>query len=593
MAKVDEKAKKEYLEKLRHSLSHVMAHAVQNIFPEAKFGIGPAIEDGFYYDFELPRQLTPEDLPVIEEEMKKILKQGNIFEQQTMTKDEAIDYLHQLNQPLKAELASEVEEDKLSFYRESRFVDLCRGPHLHDTGEINPKAFKLTSIAGAYWRGDENRPMLTRIYGVAFETEKELEQYLEKQKEMKKRDHRKLGPALDIYMFDENIGQGLPLWMPNGAFIFKKLEELMYRLETQEEYKYVRSMHIAKTAAYKKSGHLEHFKDDMYGAMKIDEEEYVLKPMNCPHHIAIFQKRPRSYKELPLRIAEAGTVYRYEKSGELSGLVRVRGFTQNDAHIFCTMDQVKDEFIKVMKLMGRVYKLFDIKEYHFVNAQRDPTDKKKYAGTDKMWKQGEQMIKSALDEAGADYEDVKGDAAFYGPKLDVVIKDVLGREFAISTIQIDFFFPEAFDIKYVGEDGNEHQAVIVHRAIVGSFERFIGFLVEHFGGAFPLWLSPVQVSVIPISEKQINYAEDIADKLRKRGMRVEISSESETLNNRIRKAQEDKIPYMLVVGEKEEKLKTVAIRQRAGGDLGMMKLKEFVERADKEGVQWPAELEWK
>jgi len=590
--KVDEAAKAAYLEKMRHSLSHVLAHAVLNIFPEAKLGIGPAIENGFYYDFELPRPLVPEDLPLIEEEMKKIVKQGNVFEQQMMKKDEAIDYLHQLNQPFKAELASELEDEKLSFFREGNFTDLCRGPHLHDTSEITPSAFKLISIAGAYWKGDEKRPMLTRIYGTAFETEQELNKHLENVEEMKKRDHRKVGPALDIYMFDDDIGQGLPLWLPNGAFIFKKIEDLMYRIETEAGYQYVRTMHIAKTAAYKKSGHLKHYKESMYSPIAIDEEKYVLKPMNCPHHIAIYNYKPRSYRELPLRIAEAGTVYRYEKSGELSGLIRARGFTQNDAHIFCTMDQVKGEFESVVNLMSKVYKLFGIESHYFRLSLADLKDTKKYPGTKEMWTKAENMIREALKATNSVFVEAEGEAAFYGPKVDVMIKDAFGREVAISTIQVDFWLPEQLDVKFTDKDGKEHQAVIIHRAIVGSFERFIGFLIEQYAGAFPFWLSPVQVSVIPISDKQLGYAEKVADALKDKRIRVQISSENETLNNRIRKDQEDKIPYMLIVGEKEAKLETVAIRQREGGDLGMMKLDEFVERVSKEGISWPVALGW-
>lgn len=590
--KVDEEAKAIYLEKIRHSLSHVLAHAVLNMFPEAKLGIGPAIENGFYYDFELPRPLVPEDLPLIEEEMKKIIKQGNVFEQQLMKKDEAIDYLHQLNQPYKAELASELEDEKLSFYREGNFTDLCRGPHLHDTSEIAPSAFKLTSIAGAYWKGDEKRPMLTRIYGVGFETKEELEKHLENVEEMKKRDHRKVGPAIGIYMFDDDIGQGLPLWLPKGAFVFKKVEDLMYRLETDAGYQYVRTMHIAKTAVYKKSGHLKHYKDSMYSPVTIDEEKYVLKPMNCPHHIAIFNHEPRSYRDLPLRLAEAGTVYRYEKSGELSGLVRARGFTQNDAHIFCTMEQVKEEFIAVVNLMNKVYKLFGIQSHVFRLSLADLEHSKKYPGTKEMWERAEGMIADALRETNSSFTEVPGEAAFYGPKLDVMIKDAFGREVAISTIQVDFWLPEQMDIKYTEKDGKERPAVIIHRAIVGSFERFIGFIIEQYNGAFPFWLSPVQVCVIPISDKQLDYANKVADALKDKRMRVEISAESETLNNRIRKAQEDKIPYMLIVGEKEAKLETVAIRQREGGDLGMMKLEEFIERVQKEGISWPVELDW-
>lgn len=590
--KVDESAKAAYLEKMRHSLSHVLAHAVLNIFPEAKLGIGPAIENGFYYDFELPRPLVPEDLPLIEEEMRKIIKQGNIFEQQMIKKDEAIDLLHQMNQPFKAELASELEDEKLSFFRQGSFTDLCRGPHLHDTSEITPSAFKLTSIAGAYWKGDEKRPMLTRIYGTAFETEQELNKYLENVEELKKRDHRKVGPALGIYMFDDDIGQGLPLWLPKGAFVFKKIEDLMYRVETEAGYDYVRTMHIAKTTAYKKSGHLKHYKDSMYSPILIDDEKYILKPMNCPHHITIYNHSPHSYRELPIRIAEAGTVYRYEKSGELSGLIRARGFTQNDAHIFCTMDQVKGEFESVIHLMNKVYKVFDIESHYFRLSLGDLENAKKYPGTKEMWDKAENMIRDALKETNSPFSEVAGEAAFYGPKLDVMIKDAFGREVAISTIQVDFWLPEQLNVKYTDKDNKEKFAVIVHRAIVGSFERFIGFLIEQYAGAFPFWLSPTQVAVIPISEKQLAYAEKVVERLKNEHVRVEISSENETLNNRIRKAQEDKIPYMLIVGEKEAKLETVAIRQREGGDLGMMKLEEFIERVTKEGISWPTGLKW-
>lgn len=590
--KVDEGEKEAYLEKMRHSIAHVLAHAVLNIYPEAKLGIGPAIENGFYYDFELPKAIVQEDLPTIEEEMRKIIKQGIVFEQQMMKKDEAIDLLHQMNQPYKAELASELEDEKISFFRTGSFMDLCRGPHLHDTSEITPSAFKLTSIAGAYWKGDEKRPQLTRIYGTAFETEQELNKHLENLEEMKKRDHRKVGPAVGIYMFDDDIGQGLPLWLPNGAFVFKKIEDMMYRIEIEAGYDYVRTMHLAKTAIYKKSGHLKHYSDSMYSPIVIDKEKYVLKPMNCPHHIAIYNHSPKSYRELPYRLAEAGTVYRYEKSGELSGLIRARGFTQNDAHIFCTMEQVKGEFEGVINLMNKVYKLFDIESHYFRLSLSDLENSKKFPGTKEMWSRAENMIREALKDTNSEFTEATGEAAFYGPKVDVMIKDAFGREVAISTVQVDFWLPEQMDVKYVDKDSKEKPAVIIHRAIVGSFERFIGFLIEQYNGAFPLWLSPVQVAIIPISDKQLGYAQKVEESLKSVGLRVLVSSENETLNNRIRKAQEDKIPYMLIVGEKEAKLDTVAIRQREGGDLGMMKVEEFIERARKEGVSWPVDLNW-
>jgi len=583
--------KKEYLEKLRHSYAHVLAHAVMNLFPEAKLGIGPAIENGFYYDFELPRSLTPEDLPIIEEEMRKIIKQGNVFEQQYMKKEEAIDFLHQLNQPYKAELAAEIEDEKVSFFREGGFIDLCRGPHVHDTTILNPKSFKLTSIAGAYWKGDERRPMLQRIYGVAFETEEQLNDYLQKQEELKKRDHRKLGVQLEIYTFSEDIGSGLPLWLPKGAFIFKKIEDLMYKLETEDGYQYVKTMHIAKLDIFKKSGHWAHYKDSMYPPIEIDKDQYILKPMNCPGHIEIFKSKVRSYKDLPLKIAEAGTVYRYEKSGELSGLIRVRGFTQNDAHIFCQLSQVKEEFIGVMNLMKKVYKIFGIQDYYFRHSLRDPNDKKKYAGDNETWEKAEEMIRSALKETNSQFIEIEGEAAFYGPKLDVQIKDVFGREDTISTIQVDFFFPHKLDISYITKEGKKERPVIIHRAIVGSFERFIGFLIEQTGGNFPLWLSPIQVQIIPITDRHLGYSESVSKKLKSLGLRVTINSEKETLDNKIRKGQEEKIPYLLIVGDKEVKLETVSVRPRGGADLGMMKIEEFLERVEKEGINWPPDLQ--
>ncbi len=546
----------EWLERMRHSTSHVMAEAVQSIFPNAKFGIGPSIENGFYYDFDLPRPLSPGDLPVIEAKMKETIAVDLPFVCEEMIKEKAKKLF--ASQPYKLELLDEIPDEKVTVYRQGNFIDLCRGPHVNSTGEI--KAFKLLNIAGAYWRGDEKRPMLQRIYGVAFETEEALKEYLWKLEEAARTDHRKLGKELDLFSLHEEAGPGLVYWHPKGAVIRRVIEDFWKSEHFKRGYDLVYTPHIAKADLWGISGHLEFYRDYLYSPMKIDEQEYILKPMNCIGHILIYQTKLHSYRELPLRFAELGTVYRYERSGVLHGLSRVRGFTQDDAHIFCRFNQLEDEVAGVLDLA-----LFMIDTFGFVNYQIFlSTRPQKYAGSLEMWEEATEILNKALARQKLPYSIDPGEGVFYGPKIDIKFEDALGRGWQGPTIQVDFNLPQRFNVTYVGEDGQEHMVAMIHRTVLGSMERFLASITEHYGGAFPLWLAPLQVMVIPVADRHLDYANRVKAELRNEGVRAEVEARSERVNFKIREAQLDKIPYMLVVGDKEVADNTVAVRLRTG-----------------------------
>ena len=561
------------LETIRHSVSHVMAEAVLSIFPDAKFGIGPAIENGFYYDFDLPRTLTPEDLPVIEQKMGEIIKADLPFGYKELPKEEARKLF--AAQPYKLELIDEIEDDKVGIYEQGNFIDLCRGPHVDSTGEIN--AFKLTSIAGAYWRGDEHNTMLQRIYGVAFGNQKELDEYLERLEEAQKRDHRKLGRELDIYIFDDEVGPGLPLWLPNGGILIEEIENLAKEMELKHGYVRVKTPHLAKEDLFKRSGHLPYYADSMYPPMEMEGVKYYIKPMNCPMHHKIFGSRSRSYRELPLRIAEYGTCYRYEKSGELFGLMRVRSMQMNDSHIYCTESQFADEFTRVIDLYLEYFKIFGIAEYYMRLSTHHPSGLgKKYIDNAVLWVKTEDMVRKALNDNNIPYEEVSDEAAFYGPKIDVQINSAIGREFTLATNQVDFSQSESFDLKYINTEGKEERPIIIHRAPLSTHERFIGFLLEHYAGAFPVWLAPVQVKIIPVADRHLDYARKLEGEFKGKGVRVEVDDRSERMNLKIRQAQLEKIPYMAIVGNKEEADNTISVRQRSGEQLPTQSYTEFL-----------------
>ena len=561
--------KEEKLEVMRHSAAHVMAEAVQSIFPDAKFGIGPAIESGFYYDFDLPRSLTPDDLPLIEAKMGEIIASNVPFVREEMTKEEARQVF--ATQPYKLELIDELPDEKVSLYRQGAFVDLCRGPHVSSSGEI--KAFKLVSTAGAYWRGDEKRPMLQRIYGTAWETAEELEEHLQKLEEATRRDHRKLGAELDLFSIHEEAGPGLVHWHPKGAVIRRVIEDFWKDEHIKRGYDILYTPHIAKVGLWKTSGHWEFYRDGMYNPMTIDEQEYVLKPMNCLGHILIYKTRLRSYRELPLRWAELGTVYRYERSGVLHGMSRVRGFTQDDAHIFCRYDQLEDEVAGVLDLARFMMETFGFTNYQVSLA----TQPEKYAGTSELWEEATETLRRALTRLKIDYDIDPGGGVFYGPKIDIKLEDALGRGWQGPTIQVDFNLPQRFDVTYIGEDGREHPVAMVHHTVLGSMERFLASLIEHYGGAFPVWLAPVQVMVIPVADRHLDYARKLEDEIRGEGVRVKVDARSERVNLKIRQAQLDKIPYMLVVGDKEVTAATVSVRLRSGEQLSSQSFDDFKE----------------
>ncbi len=550
------------LEVMRHSAAHVMAEAVQSIFPEAKFGIGPAIENGFYYDFDLPRSLTPDDLPLIEAKMAEIIASNVPFVRDEVTKEEAQRLF--AAQPYKLELIDELPDDELSLYRQGSFVDLCRGPHVSSTGEIG--AFKLVSIAGAYWRGDEHRPMLQRIYGVAFDTEEALAEHLKKLDEAVKRDHRKLGRELDLFSIHEEAGPGLVHWHPKGAVVRRVIEDFWKDEHIKRGYDIVYTPHIAKLDLWRTSGHWEFYRDYLYSPMEVEGQEYIIKPMNCLGHILIYKTRQRSYRELPLRYAELGTVYRYERSGVLHGLSRVRGFTQDDAHIFCRFDQLEDEIVGVLDLARFMVDTFGFTDYKVLLSTRPD----KYAGTIQAWEEATETLRQALARQGVDYDIDPGEGVFYGPKIDIKFEGWQG-----PTIQVDFNLPQRFNVTYIGEDSQEHSVVMVHRTVLGSMERFFASLIEYYRGAFPVWLAPLQVILIPVADRHLDYAYKLEAELKSEGTRVEVDARSETVNRKIRQAQLDKVPYMLVVGDKEVTASTVSVRLRSGEQLTSQSLDSF------------------
>jgi threonyl-tRNA synthetase len=562
------------LETMRHSASHVMAEAVLSMFPDAKFGIGPATKDGFYYDFELPRSLTPDDLGIIEKKMKESIKAKAAFIKEDISKEDALRLFE--SQPYKIDLINDLEDETISIYKQGSFTDLCRGPHMDTTKGI--RAFKLLSIAGAYWRGDENRPMLQRIYGTAFESKDDLNEYLRKLEEIEARDHRKLTKQLDLISFHEEAGAGLAYWHPKGGRMRVLIEDYWRKLHYDGGYEIVFTPHIGRAHLWETSGHLDFYKDGMYSPMDIDGQDYYVKPMNCPFHIMIYKTKLRSYRELPLRWAELGTVYRYERSGTLHGLLRVRGFTQDDAHIICKPDQIDDEILRVLDFSLNMLRGFGFEKFKVELSVRDPRTPDKYAGSDSMWQQSEASLVKALESRDLPYERMEGEAVFYGPKIDIKIKDALGRSWQCSTIQFDFNLPERFDMSYIGEDGKEHRPYMVHRALLGSLERFFGVLVEHYAGAFPVWLAPVQAVVIPIADRHVEYAQQVANDLRKDDIRVETDDSNERMNHKIREAQIAKVPYMLIVGDAEVGENTVSIRLRNGENLKGQSLEVFKDR---------------
>ena len=563
--------------RMRHSAAHVMADAVLKLFPEAKMGIGPPTQDGFYYDFEVARPFTPEDLERIEELMKGAIAGAFEFEREELDRQEA--KLLFAEQPYKLELIEGLSEaETLSIYRHNGFVDLCQGPHVDSTKDI--PALKLLSVAGAYWRGDEKRPMLQRIYGTAFESEEQLEEHLARLEEAERRDHRTLGRQLGLYSIHDEIGPGLVVWHPKGGRVRSIIEDYWKALHYRLGYDVVYSPHIGRAQLWQTSGHLDFYRESMYSAVEVDEQEYFLKPMNCPFHIAIYRSALRSYRELPLRFAELGTVYRYERSGVLHGLMRVRGFTQDDAHIFCRPEQVEDEILGVLDLTFELLAAFGFSDYSIALSTRP----EKYVGELEMWEHATSSLRSALEQRGLPFTIDEGGGAFYGPKIDINITDALGRAWQCTTVQFDFNLPQRFDLIYQDDEGGRRQPYMVHRAILGSMERFLGVLIEHYGGAFPVWLAPVQAVVIPIADRHEKYAETVRATLESSGFRVESDSRNERMNQKIRTAQLQKIPYMLVVGDREMEAGAVAVRQRDGEDLGAMPLAEFSERLRQESV---------
>jgi len=583
-----EKYEETELYRIRHSSAHVMAQAVVEMFPEeAKVAIGPPIAEGFYYDFDLPRSLTPEDLEVIERRMRELIEGDFEFEMQVVSADEAKEIFK--DQPYKLELIEGLEvggvdeygepteeAPVISTYTHDTFTDLCRGPHLERTGQINPGALKLLNVAGAYWRGDEHRPMLQRIYGTAWKTSEELEQYLWRLEEAKKRDHRVLGRELDLFSVSEDVGPGLILWHPKGGMIRKLAEDFSREEHEKAGYDFVYTPHIGKSKLWETSGHLDWYADAMYPPVEVEEQKYYLKPMNCPFHIQIYKSKTRSYRDLPLRYAEWGTVYRYERSGTLHGLLRVRGLTQDDAHLFCRQDQMPDEIDKTLDFSLHILRSFGFDDIHAYLATRDPD---KAAGSPEQWEAPTEALRASLERSGLPYQVDEAEATFYGPKIDLKVNDALDREWQLSTIQFDFFLPERFGLSYVGEDGAEHQPYMIHRALMGAMERFFGTLIEHHAGAFPVWLAPVQVSLIPIADRHQDYARGVAEQLKEAGLRVEVDERSERMNAKIRDAQVQKIPYMLIMGDRDAEANQVSVRLRSQEDLGGMSVEAFLDRA--------------
>ncbi len=570
-----QKSDPEYLSTLRHSCSHVLAQAIKRLYPEAKLAIGPSIADGFYYDIDFAEPVSESDFEKIETEMRKIIKEDLRIEYFTLSRDEAIKLMKEKDEPYKVELIEDLPEGELiSFFRQGEFTDLCAGPHLQSTRAVG-KAFKLQSIAGAYWRGSEKNKMLTRIYGTAFDTKEALEEYLHMMEEAKKRDHRKLGRELKLFMFNE-AGPGFPFFLPNGMIVKNTLIDYWRQIHHRDGYVEVSTPIILNRKLWETSGHWDHYKENMYTTV-IDDEDYAVKPMNCPGGVLVYQSEPRSYRDLPLRIGELGIVHRHEKSGQLHGLFRVRCFTQDDAHIFMTPDQITDEILGVIRMIDEVYSLFGFK--YFVELSTRPENS---MGSDEDWEMAENGLKAALEKAGIDYILNEGDGAFYGPKIDFHLIDAIGRDWQCGTIQLDFQLPQRFELEYMGADGEKHRPIMIHRVLFGSIERFIGILTEHFAGAFPTWVAPVQVKLLPVSDKFMGYAEEVASELDRAGIRVEVDKRSEKLGWKIREAQKEKVPYMLVVGEKDMNDRTVSVRSRKQGDEGACALPEFMDRIKKE-----------
>lgn len=570
--------KKVDLEAMRHSCEHVLTQAMISLYPGLLMAMGPATEEGFYFDFEYKKgKISEADFPKIEQEMKKIIKENLPFKRQKLSVKQARQLFK--NNPYKQEWLDEIEkrgELAVVYGTGSEFVDLCSGPHLKSTGKIGP--FKLLSIAGAYWRGDEKNPMLTRIYGTCFPTQKELDQYLKLQEEAKKRDHRKLGKELEFFIFDEEFGPGLALWLPKGAILRRQVMEFALETYLARGYQLVSTPHIARLALWQKSGHWDFYRERMYSEMKMNHESYVVKPMNCPGHVKIFQSKIRSYKDLPIRYTEMGTVYRWEESGVLHGLTRVRGFTQDDAHIFCTPEQLKSEILEMVDLTKYILAAFGFKEFEISLSVHDPKEKKKYLGNEKDWNLAERALEEALKVEKLKFTRHLGEAVFYGPKIDFLVKDAIGRKWQLTTIQVDFNFPKRFNLSYIGADGKNHRPIMLHRALLGSLERFIGILIEHYACAFPVWLAPVQVVVIPIAERHVRYAQSADRRIKTQNMRTEVDERSETVEAKIRDAELQKIPYMLIVGDREIKRKTVSVRQRGEKELGEMKIEDFLKK---------------
>lgn len=566
-----------------HSSAHLMAEAIEQLYTGVKFGIGPSIENGFYYDVDFGTNvITEEDLAKIEKRMMELASQKQAFERVDVSKAEAMAHFTEKGDEYKQELISELEDGTITYYKTGTFTDLCRGPHIPDTSCI--KAIKLLSIAGAYWRGDEKRKQLTRIYGITFLKKKELEEYLVLLEEAKKRDHRKLGKELELFMFTEMVGKGLPMWLPKGTALRLRLQEFLTKIQKQYGYEQVMTPHIGNKQLYETSGHWDHYGHDSFQPITTPEEGevYLLKPMNCPHHCMIYKWQPRSYKDLPLRLAEFGTVYRYEQSGELHGLTRVRSFTQDDAHIFCRPDQVKEEFIRVMEIIEIIFKALKFENFEAQISLRDPSNTEKYVGTDENWERAESAIVEACKEKGLQAVVEYGEAAFYGPKLDFMVKDALGRRWQLGTIQVDYNLPERFDLSYIGSDNEKHRPVMVHRAPFGSMERFVAVLLEHCAGDFPLWLTPDQVMILPVSEKYHEYAEKLNEMLKRNEIRTLIDMRSEKIGRKIRDAEMKKVPYMLIVGEKEMNETAVSVRKHGQGDLGSMSVDEFIAMIEKQ-----------
>ncbi len=563
------------LEVIRHSTAHLTAQAVKRLFgaKEVKLGVGPVIEDGFYYDMDLEHSLNPEDLQKIEKEMERIVNENLPITRREVSRAEALDIFRELEDPYKIELIEALPEDSIiTIYDQGEFFDLCRGPHVPSTGKL--KVFKLLSVAGAYWRGDSKNKMLQRIYGTAFNKKPELEQHLHFLEEAKKRDHRKLGKELGMFTFSNLVGQGLPIWLPNGAKLRRTLERYIVDLEEKLGYSHVYTPVLGNVELYKTSGHWEHYQEDMFPVMAMDNEELVLRPMNCPHHMMVYKSDLRSYRDLPIRIAELGMMHRYEMSGALTGLHRVRAMTLNDAHLFVRPDQIKDEFARVIQLIQQVYKDFGISDYRFRLSYRDPQDTEKYFPNDEMWEMSQRMLREVVEDLDLPFFEAEGEAAFYGPKLDVQIRTALGKEETLSTVQLDFLLPERFELEYIGDDGQKHRPVVIHRGVISTMERFTAFLLENFAGALPLWLAPVQAKVIPVSTAFDDYARKVEDELRLSGVTVEADLRNEKLGYKIREAQLEKIPYMFVIGENEMNANSVSVRKRGEGDIGSMPLEE-------------------